>query len=190
MRNRLFVALILNEDSLIEINKFRERIYPSDNKVKWEGLDKLHLTIKYLGDVGEELIPKLNEKLVAIIKKHDKVEIKFAKFSVIKKYSVPKILWLGIKATKRLEDLFNDINFGLSELGFKKESRKFKPHITFLRLRGNEDILKLESLKNTQLNLKSSTIDEVALIKSDLRSTGSTYTKIKSFKLNTGGLNG
>ena len=97
---------------------------------------------------------------------------------------------LNIIGVSKIEDLFNDINVGLSELGFKKESRKFKPHITFLRLRGNEDILKLDSLKNIQLNLKSSIVDEVALIKSDLRSTGSIYTKIKSFKLNTGGLNG
>ena len=178
------------EDLLNEIIDFRESIYPNDNKTKWEGKDKLHLTLKFLGDVVEEDIPEINKKLEIILNNHNRIEIKFSKFGIIKKYSTPKILLMDIQQNKSLVNLFNDINNGLSDIGFEKERRRFRPHITLLRLKGNEDISKLEILNSSTININSSLADEVALIKSDLLPTGSVYTKIKSFKLNRGGLNG
>ena len=143
MKIRLFVALIFKERLLNEIIDFRESIYPNDNKTKWEGKDKLHLTLKFLGNVSEEKIPEINQKLEDILKKHNRIEIKFSKFGIIKKYSTPKILWIGIQQTKYLINLFNDLNDGLSDIGFEKEERRFRPHITLVRLKGNEDISKL-----------------------------------------------
>ena len=99
-------------------------------------------------------------------------------------------MWIGIQQTKYLINLFNDINDGLSDIGFEEERRRFRPHITLMRMKGNEDISKLEVLKSSTININSSLADEVALIKSDLFPTGSVYTKIQSFKLNRGGLNG
>ena len=190
MKIRLFVALIFKDDLLNKIIDFRESIYPNDNKAKWEGKDKLHLTLKFLGNISEEMIPEINQKLEDILKIHNRIKIKFSKFGIIKKYSTPKILWMGIQQTKYLVNLFNDLNDGLSDIGFEKERRRFRPHITLIRLKGNEDISKLEVLKSTTININSSLADEVALVKSNLHATGSVYTKIKSFKLNSGGLNG
>ncbi len=190
MKIRLFVALIFEDDLLNEIIDLRESIYPNDNNAKWEGKDKLHLTLKFLGDVVEEDIPEINKILETILKNHDRIGIKFSKFGIIKKYSTPKILWMGIQQTKFLINLFNDINDGLSDIGFEKEERRFRPHITLIRMKGNEDISKLEVLKSTTIKINGSLADEVALVKSDLLPTGSVYTKIKSFKLNRGGLNG
>lgn len=190
MKIRLFVALIFKEELLNEIVDFRESIYPNNNKAKWEGKDKLHLTLKFLGDVAEENIHEINKILESILKNHDEIVINISKFGIIKKLSTPKILWMGIQQNTSIVNLFNDINDGLSYIGFEKERRRFRPHITLIRLKGNEDISKLEVLKNTTININSSLADEVALIKSDLLTTGSVYTKIKSFKLNSGGLNG
>lgn len=190
MKIRLFVALIFKEELLNEIIDFRKSIYPNDNTAKWEGKDKLHLTLKFLGDVAEEDIPEISRILVSIVKNHNEIEINFSKYGIIKKRSIPKILCMGIKQTKYIANLFNDINDGLSNIGFEKERRKFRPHITLIRLKGKENISKLDILLNTTTSITASLVNEVALIKSDLLPTGSIYTKIKSFKLNKGGLNG
>ena len=190
MKIRLFVALIFKEELLNKIVDFRESIYPNNNTAKWEGKDKLHLTLKFLGDVAVEDIPDISRKLESIVKNHHEIKIIFSKFGIIKKDSIPKILWIGIQQTKYIVRLFYDINDGLSDIGFEKERGSFRPHITLIKLKGNEDIQKLDVLKNTKINITSSMANEIGLIKSDLLPTGSIYTKIKSFKLNDGGLNG
>lgn len=190
MKIRLFIALIFKEELLNKIVDFRESIYPNDNEAKWEGKDKLHLTLKFLGNIAEEDIPDISRELESIVKNHHEIKIILSKFGFIKKNSIPKILWVGIQQTKYIARLFHDINDGLSDIGFEKERRSFRPHITLLRFRGKEDILKIDVLKNTKINFTSSMANEIALIKSDLLPRGSIYTKIKSFKLNDGGLNG
>jgi len=190
MRIRLFVALILNNHILDEIIKFRENIYPNNEITKWENKEKLHITLKFLGEVEEDNIPQIVNKLGSTINLHDKIEIYFSNIRIIYKYSIPKILWLGVKLTQQLNKLYLDINNILNDVGFENEKRKFNPHITLLRIKGNEDISKLEMFAKEEIKLKNTFANEVALIKSVLYKNGSEYTKIKSFNLNTGGFNG
>lgn len=183
MKIRLFIALILSDETLDHINKFRESIYADDEKTRWESREKLHITLKFIGDTEEEVIPFIEKELESVLKKYNKIKINFTKFGIIKKYSEPKILWLGLQRSELLEKLHNDIDNSLADIGFEKERRKFKPHLTLLRIKRNADINKLETLRNAEINFPGTFAEEVALIKSELRKSGSVYTKIESFKL-------
>ncbi|VAX25229.1 2'-5' RNA ligase [hydrothermal vent metagenome] len=183
MKIRLFIALILGDETLDHINNFRESIYADDGKTRWESREKLHITLKFIGGVEEEVIPLIAEELGSVLKNYNKIKINFSKFGIIKKYSEPKILWLGIKCSELLEKLYNDIDNVLTDIGFEKERRKFKPHLTLLRIKRNADINKLEDLLNSKIDFPGTFAEEVALIKSELLAGGSVYTKIKSFKL-------
>ncbi len=183
MKIRLFIALIINDEFLDIINSFRENIYPNDGKIKWESKDKLHITLKFIGDVEEETVPILLDKLESVVKNHNKIKVNFTKFNIIKKYSEPKILWLELHRSELLENLYNDINSVLTNIGFESERKRFKPHLTLLRIKRNANINKLETLRNSDIDFPGTYLEEVALIRSQLLPTGSVYTKIKSFIL-------
>lgn len=183
MKIRLFIALILDDEILERINNFRKSIYADDGITRWESKEKLHITLKFIGDVDDEVVPLILEKLEAVLKNYNKIKINFTKFGVIKKYSNPKILWLGLKRSELLEKLHDDINNALDDIGFESERRRFKPHLTLLRIKSNADINKLEIIRNSEIDFPGTFAEEVALIKSELLPSGSVYTKIKSFKL-------
>ncbi|MEN8192950.1 MAG: RNA 2',3'-cyclic phosphodiesterase [Bacteroidota bacterium] len=190
MKIRLFIALILNDKILQEIVDLRKEFYPEDNSARWEKKERLHITLKFLGEVDSSLVSEIDNKLESIFKNYNQIDFIFSKFRVIKKHSIPKILWLGIKRNNLLESLYSDIDIELSKLGFEREERKYNPHITLLRMKGKEKLSKIERLIQNQIEVNNTFIDEAALIKSELHPKGSTYTRIKSYKLNKGGFNG
>ncbi len=64
MTNRLFIALNIPQlikDNILEI---RNTIYGLEKNVRWEKDEKLHLTLKFLGDVettkNEEILFRIN----------------------------------------------------------------------------------------------------------------------------------
>lgn len=184
MRSRIFIALKLNEKILNDIVDLRKSVYQDDGITRWESRDKLHLTLKFLGDVDVELISDIDDKLKKLTKRFAKIKVQFSKFGIIKSKSVPKILWLGIKKSAKLDKLFFDINNEFADIGFAIERRKFKPHITLLRIRGSEDFPKIFQFKDMDINLGSALISEIAIYESKLSPTGSVYKKLKSYNLN------
>ena len=180
MTNRLFLALDLPEPTIEYITKLRNEIYNSSEKVKWESEDKLHLTIKFLGDVGDYLTELIIDRMEMFA--FPKIDAEFSEFSFFKKNNELKILYAGINENSEMIKLHSKIEAECGLLGFKKEDRKFKPHLTLLRIKGNENLNKLTSFNKKEINHKFM-ITSFSLIKSELKSTGSEYSIIKSFNL-------
>jgi len=78
----------------------------------------------------------------------------------------------------QLAKLAYELGEQLADLGFEKENRKFVPHITLGRVKKKINIE--EPLPITKSIFD---INEIGLIKSELRPSGSVYTPLKLFKL-------
>jgi 2'-5' RNA ligase len=83
-----------------------------------------------------------------------------------------KILWVGVEEGKNnLIELFSTIENKVSDLGFKKEERKFTPHITFARVKkGNYSLT-----DQKDFSFDSFPVNEVILFKSTLTPKGPIY---------------
>ncbi len=183
MTNRLFIALEIPNGALDFITGKRDSIYGPDSRVRWESRDKLHITLKFLGDTGTELIEPIMEMLQNLSGKSAAMELEFTRFGMFYREKNPSILWLGLKENLQLNTLFAGMDNGLAELGFKKENREFKPHLTILRIKGKEDIQKLKKfVSEPELNIKFRG-ERITLFKSTLKPSGSVYEEIKSFLL-------
>ena len=180
MTNRLFIGLDLPESTIEYITNLRNEIYGSSNNIKWEGEDKLHITIKFLGDVGENLLELIKDRLENI--ELFQIEAELNGFNFFVKNNNPNILYIGLKENSDIKKLHSEIEDECELLGFTKEKRKFKPHLTLLRIRGKEDLNQLNKFNNLSIEHKFK-ISSFSLIKSELKPTGSEYTIIKSFKL-------
>jgi RNA 2',3'-cyclic 3'-phosphodiesterase len=183
MTNRLFIALEIPSDILGKIIFLRDSVYGMDNRIKWESGEKLHITLKFLGDTDTGLTNKISSIMSEVISRHRKVELEFDKFGMFYRDKKPSILWLGLKKNLALKELFLEFEKEIFTLGFKKENREFKPHLTILRIKGNEDINKLNALVSEPELALNFTADKIILFKSQLMPSGSKYEIVNSFLL-------
>jgi len=184
MTNRLFISAEIPEEIKEIVIEIRNDIYGFDKNVRWEGKEKLHLTLKFLGDVEENKTQSLILEIENILNNYKSINCSFTNFGLFKKGNLPFILWLGINYNKDLNSIAETINNNFEKLGFEKEGRNFKPHLTLLRLKGREDINRINKFLEYKLPEIKFTINEISLMQSELLKSGSVYKQIKSFKLN------
>jgi len=183
MTNRLFISLDLPDNILNDIVELRNRIYNSNKDVRWESKDKLHITLKFLGDVSSDLTEPILLNLTKITESYSKILLKPKKFGLFYRYKLPKILWLGFKFDNNLFNLRNEINLSFKNLGFEIDEKKFHPHITLLRIKGSEDLNKIKQFLSYDLQSNEFICSKLSLVKSELNRNGSVYINIKSFNL-------
>ncbi len=181
MTHRLFIALEIPNEAIDKVLQIRDEIYGVPNNVRWESKNKLHLTLKFLGDVGENMTELIINQLDNII--FDKFSTEFSHFGIFKRNNFPNILWVGLKESKKLIDIQNKVEEDIELLGYEKERRKFKPHITLLRLKGKEDLNRISDFQKYTLPKINFDIEKILLLKSILKPSGSEYSVIKSFNL-------
>ena len=183
MKNRLFVALEIPDDVLDQIICIRNSVYGSDSPAKWEKKDKLHITLKFLGDTNEELLENVKKSMDDILSRHKAIDLQFSKFGMFYRDKNPSILWLGLQKSVALKELFLELESGFSSLGFKKEDREFRPHLTLLRIKGDENITRLKKLvEEPELDLKFDA-NKIILFKSTLLRSGSVYEVVENYFL-------
>lgn len=183
MTNRLFIALKLPLEIREEVSEIIREVHkPSANK-RWEPKEKLHLTVKFLGNVEEEKLQKVINSFNEAVSGYSKIHASYEKFG----FFLPRILWLSLQAGNHLEQMVENIEDRFYKIGFEKENRQFKAHITLLRIKDNPDPEFINAFRNYKLPEREFDITEAALIKSTLKPTGSVYTDIKTIILHNGG---
>ena len=184
MTNRLFISAEIPEEIKENIIEIITEVCEIENSSKWESKNKYHITLKFLGDVEEIDINSIDFNLEKIITSFNRINCSFTKFGIFRKGNIPSVLWLGIKADSSLEKIAEKINNDFVALGFKKDIRKFQPHLTIKRLKYNERINEIDNLLNSKLPEINFTIEKISLMKSELLKSGSVYTKLKVYELN------
>lgn len=186
--NRLFLSLEIPEFVLDKIISIRDDIYGSSEKIRWEKKEKLHITLKFFGDKTDFQKNKIIESLSSIdLSNYSEMQLEFNKFGLFYRNRKPVILWCGLKTSENLNNLFSEIELVLEKIDIKKEKRKFKPHLTLLRLRGRENLSKIKNITDYDLNGIKFKPEKIILFNSELKPTGSEYTEVKSFSLINGG---
>ncbi len=179
---RLFFALKIPEDIKKKIFKLIDKIIPNREEYKWEKEEKIHLTLKFIGEVEENKVEKISQSL-DFIENYIKLQCKLSDFGFFYKRGIAKILWVSLSTDNSLYKLVDEINIALEQQSIPKEERKFKPHVTLLRMKNKESKDFINRFEKFQIPEIIFAADEVVLIKSDLLPDTSKYTVIKKYKL-------
>ena len=176
---RTFVAVeIQNNEVLDNIAKLQ-----SDLKIKAKPVSKenMHFTLLFLGEIAEEISPKIIEELKSIT--FSPIQISFGGVGTFPNPRFPRVIWIGVDetASQDLVKLAKQVEEKLAPLGFKSD-KPFKPHLTIFRIKSNiGDILKeLDKLNTIQLG--HDTITELKFKKSILTPSGPIYTDLQVIK--------
>jgi len=180
--SRLFIALKIPDEVKDKLLDVCYELSESSELLKWEKPEKIHLTLKFIGEVEEELVSSI-AKEISFIEKYKSFNFNVTKFGFFYRNALPGILWVGLQTDESIQRLVEELNRRLSIFSITVERRKFKPHLTMLRIKvnpGEKFLLKFEkhSFDNWIFNS-----NEIILIKSELFQTGVHYTDIKKYNL-------
>lgn len=170
----------------VEINAF-PTIYEFTNDIKKTGahvklvdLDKLHVTLKFLGDVEEKYIDDIAQCMTQITKDMKPFTIHITGTGVFPNEKYVKVLWVGMNQEHILSALSHKLNDSLFSLGFSKEKKSFTPHLTIARVKSsnNKEALIDVVKKYQHQSFGTQTVHCIVLKKSVLSSTGPMYTTL------------
>jgi RNA 2',3'-cyclic 3'-phosphodiesterase len=182
---RLFIAIDIPQGIKSSISEIIRKIGRVDG-VRWVSESSMHLTLKFLGEVKDDLVPGLGRKLKAVSERHKPFSAAIRGSGAFPSLKRPNVLWIGFEKSEPLKALASDIESELAELGFARENRPFSPHLTIGRvkdLRGIEPVAQeLSTYKDTFFGTID--VDEILLMKSVLRPSGAEYSKEQVIRLN------
>lgn len=182
---RSFVALELPEEVRDEIRRAQESFRAAEADVKWVRPAGVHLTLKFLGGVPEELISDTAEAAARIAARRPAFDLALTAPGVFPNRKKARVIWLGLDGDlENLAGFQKEIEDALVPLGFEAEDRAFKPHLTLGRVRsGRNKSLLLSEIDRFQTRPIRFTVREAVLFKSDLKPTGAQYTPLRRMSL-------
>jgi 2'-5' RNA ligase len=187
---RCFVAIELPSEIKAELTRREESLKSSRLfSAKWVDPSGIHLTLKFLGNVVSEAIPKVIEALDKAIQCVSPFSLELGGLGSFPNWQNPRVIWVGIGGElAKLADLQRRVETALVPLGFPQESRSFTPHLTLARLREKIPAGEREPISQWLLTNKLETslafqVETIYLIRSQLTPQGAIYTPLASLKL-------
>lgn len=156
------------------------------SQVKWVSKAQLHITLRFIGDMDEALVPKLESLLRNVAVSVAPFEMGLGSLGAFPSLNRPKVLFIPVNLGEdNLRQLEKRISSGLEEIGVKLEEKEFHPHLTLGRVREGKDahpaVAELQGLCPAQWEPWK--VTRFILFNSKLASTGPVYTKISEFLL-------
>jgi 2'-5' RNA ligase len=140
---RLFVAIAPEPGVLQELEARVAPLRPAWPALRWTGQQAWHVTLAFLGEVGEDTLPALGERLERAGHRHLSLELSFAGAGAFPAPGRARVLWTGIHGDHRaLEGLARSVAAGARRAGAPPpdEGRRFRPHLTLARCREPADV--------------------------------------------------
>lgn len=186
---RVFIALDIPANLQRAIRQNMEGLQTSlGNSVRWVPADKIHLTLKFIGDIPPAHVASLSQAIVQQAGTISPFDISIGGFGVFPDPRRARVLWVGVQAPAALEALRRGIETGCAQLGYSPDGRPFSPHLTVGRVRdyvslGEQQRLR-KALGETKIDsLGMTRVNSVHLYQSELKPDGSIYTKLFSAPL-------
>jgi 2'-5' RNA ligase len=138
---RLFIAINLPDKEKQRLSETLAAIAERHPlPVRWVATDSLHITLKFLGETAESVMPLLEQVLRDASHDTEQFDVTIGAFGAFPSSSRPNILWVGVTEPADLLNLQQRIEAGAALLGFEPEGRPYKPHITVARAEKNARI--------------------------------------------------
>jgi len=188
---RTFIAIELPHEIKDSLARLQAQLKTAGADVKWVESKNIHLTLKFLGEVDEKKLLKLQQVLEEIVRSKTCFTIRLAALGAFPRMSSPRVIWVGIdKGEKETQEIAKDLEDALWKLGIPKEDRPFSSHITIGRTRSGLHAGDLAAQIN---NLSTSVSQEpqeypvktIMLFKSTLTPQGPLYEILKEAHLTT-----
>jgi len=137
--------------------------------------DSLHITLRFLGEQDEAIIPRLCDALEAAMEGEAPFSMALRSLGCFPGERRPRVIWAGVEDGGALSRIAQRLEERLQGLGVPGEDRPFRPHLTLARLKRPDPAL-MESLSCWQgEELGAMTVSELRLKSSVLSPQGAVH---------------
>ena len=186
---RVFCAIELPEALKSRVGEHARRLREAFPHVRasWERPEKIHITLKFLGDVEVSRIEELSRAAGRAAAHIEPFDLTIAGPGTFPPHGPPRVLWLGIDdASAQLSNLHRSLEDECAAAGFQRDLRPFKPHLTVARIRTPHGARELAAAhREAQFEPQTFTASELVVMRSELGPGGARHTRVAShtFKL-------
>ncbi len=183
---RTFIAFQLPEKTILSIRRVQEDIKTCKFKIRWVKPENIHLTLKFLGNIHVSAIEKIKGALLEAVKGVDSIPLAIKGIGSFPGIRRPRVLWMGLGGGREILFQFQArIENEMAKLGFPREKRKFKGHLTLGRIKSKVNPMSFSKALIRYSAFESETFfaDSVILFQSELKPEGAVYTKLANVPL-------
>src|ERR1051325_3571177 len=186
---RLFIAVEIPAELQQKVDKETSRLRKElDALVRWVRVENMHLTLRFLGDVSPSNVEFLMQMLRNEAEAVPCFNIQLTGLGSFPSLRRPRVIYIGIQAPAMLDTLQRGIETAAHRLGYESEERPFSAHLTLGRVKQNVTATDQQKIRRvieaTQVDLLGGAgVDSVHLFKSELKPSGSVYTRLYSAPL-------
>jgi len=146
----------------------------------------MHLTLKFLGDTEHDEIDAVDRALRRAARPVSPTACRVQGVGSFPHLRRPRVIWAGVEPEdESLAALHGQIDAELAELGFRREKRRFHPHVTLGRVKSGEAKRALveEVEAREDVGVGGFRVEEFHLYESELTPGGARYTVLSTYGL-------
>lgn len=154
---------------------------------RWVRPENLHITLKFIGDYGEERLERLSNEITAAAARCAPFTVRLGKCGAFPSRSRARVLWVGMtEGGEEAAAAAGKLEARLEKAGVKREGRDYRGHLTVARLREPFDCsgFLVELAANMErVESIAFEVGELTLYRSILSPSGPTYVALRVFSL-------
>lgn len=177
---RLFYAFPLAQSVQQELARIITDLRVAGGPVKWVEPHNTHLTLRFLGDTQESVVPQLRQALDDLATNHARVHSRIDRLGVFPNLKRPNVIWVGLgEKLELLADMNRRIEEAVRALGFEPDNKSFKAHLTLGRVKDQRDLASLTAmLPDYRFTVIPVIFDQAVLYQSTLTPKGPIYERL------------
>lgn len=180
---RVFIALNIDAATRTALHaslgSLREHAWP----LRWTAEPALHLTLRFLGDMAAADVARLRDAVHAIAARHGPQRMRIGGLGAFPSLRRANILWVGLDGGPPLLSFQHDIGLAMSRLGYGRDQKPFRPHITVARLRSGARAPDVERLAGSYTFRSEVAVTTVDIMQSHPGAAGARYHAVARVEL-------
>lgn len=184
---RAFIAIDLPEAIHAALSEKQRAFRAACPEARWTRPEGIHLTLKFLGEISDVQVKQVTEALAGL-GGLEVFEIEVKGFGFFPDARRPRVFWAGLEAPPALAELAARVEGAMEPLGFPREQRPFRPHLTLARFNTPRPQPALQELLGQDVGgvrepplLGRFEVSEFFLYESKLSPHGAEYSRVARF---------
>jgi 2'-5' RNA ligase len=189
-RWRVFLAIEIPDAVRDALSRPLEALQPLHESVRINSIDRMHLTLHFLGHLPRPVVEELQPALAAVVSRHPRFRVAAQGVGAFPAIARPRVVWAGMTGDDlpRLNALQTELANTLRTAGVTAEGERFHPHLTLGRVRrplkaSERAVLRDWSVRWGQAAFGAVPVDQVRLMRSQLGGGPPRYTTLTTFDL-------
>ncbi len=139
---RTFIAIDLSDEMRAGLDRVARALRGhlrgagvADGVLRWSGVEKAHVTLRFLGETSTDQIEHVKGGLAAVLREQVPFALTLAGLGCFPSCARPTVVWVGITGDMAaLGDLQSRVEQLAQSAGFPAETRPYSPHLTLARV--------------------------------------------------------